>query len=60
MAVLQVFQKRLLRSLDDEGPVQESLCKLQTAADLALATSKKVAQGIGRNMGSLVVLYRHL
>lgn len=35
-------------------------CKLRTAADLALAASKIVAQGIGRNMGSLVVLQRHL
>ncbi|KAL0154925.1 hypothetical protein M9458_049188, partial [Cirrhinus mrigala] len=60
MAVLQVFQTRLLRSLDEEGPDPESLRKLRTAADLALAASKKVAQGIGHNMGSLVVLHRHL
>ncbi|KAL0188184.1 hypothetical protein M9458_015283, partial [Cirrhinus mrigala] len=53
MAVLQV-------SLDEKGPDPESLRKLRTAADLALAASKKVAQGIGRNMGSLVVLHRHL
>ncbi|KTG47923.1 hypothetical protein cypCar_00021253, partial [Cyprinus carpio] len=50
----------LLRSLDEEGPDLESLRKLRTAADLALAASKKVAQGIGHNMGSLVVLHRHL
>ncbi|KAL0146542.1 hypothetical protein M9458_058173 [Cirrhinus mrigala] len=60
MAVLQVFQTRLLRSLDEEGPDPESLRKLRTAADLALAASKKAAQGIGRNMGSLVVLHHHL
>ncbi len=60
MAVLQVFQTQLLRSLDEEGPDPESFRKLRTAADLALAESKKVAQGIGRSMGSLVVLQRHL
>ncbi|XDV44776.1 hypothetical protein PO909_013016 [Leuciscus waleckii] len=55
-----VFQTRLLGSLDEEGPDPESLRKLRTVADLTLAASKKVAQGIGRNMGSLVVLHRHL
>ncbi len=58
MAVLQVFQTRLLRSLDKEGPDPES--KLRTAADLALAASKKVAQGIGCSKGRLVVLHHHL
>ncbi len=52
MAVLQAFQTWLVRSLDEEGLDPESFCKLQTAVDLA--------QGIGRSMGSLVVLHRHL
>lgn len=60
MAILQVFQTRLLGSLDEGSPDPESLRKLRTAADLALAASKKIAQGIGRNMSSLVVLHRHL
>ncbi|XDV32563.1 hypothetical protein PO909_003350 [Leuciscus waleckii] len=60
MAILQVFQTRLLGSLDEGNPDPELLRKLRTAADLALAASKKVAQGIGRNMGSLVALHRHL
>ncbi len=58
MAVLQVFQTRLLRSLDKEGPDPES--NLRTAADLALAASKKVTQGIGCSKGRLVVLHHHL
>ncbi|KAL1268999.1 hypothetical protein QQF64_031288 [Cirrhinus molitorella] len=47
---------KTMTSCPSQGPDPESLRKLRTEADLVLAASKKLAQGIG----SLVVLHRHL
>ncbi len=56
MAVLQVFQAKLLRSMDESGQEhQEAFKELHTAADLALHATKATVQAIGKNMASLVV-----
>lgn len=60
MAVLQVFQAKMLQALDERGSDSESFRKLHSATDLALRVTKKTAQGIGRSMSSLAVLQRHL
>ncbi|XP_077058206.1 uncharacterized protein LOC143710852 [Siphateles boraxobius] len=60
MAVLQVYQAKLLRSMDEAGPDPEAFRDLRSATDLALRATKATAQAIGRNMASLVVLERHL
>ncbi|XP_067276297.1 uncharacterized protein [Pseudorasbora parva] len=60
MAVLQVFQARLLRSLDESVPDSEVLKDLRSATDLALRATKATAQAIGKNMANLTVLERHL
>ncbi len=51
MAVLQVYQAKLLSAVDESEP---------DATDLALRATKTTAQAIGGSMASLVVLERHL
>ncbi|XP_016107756.1 guanylate cyclase 2G-like [Sinocyclocheilus grahami] len=61
MAVLQVFQAKLLCSMDESGQQhQEAFKELRTATDLALREKKATAQAIGKTMASLVVLECHL
>ncbi|CAM4295375.1 unnamed protein product [Leuciscus chuanchicus] len=60
MATLQVFQAKLLRSMDESGPEPDAFKDLRSATDLALRATKTTAQALGRNMASLVVLERHL
>lgn len=60
MAVLQVFQAQLLKSLDEGGADPEAFKDLRAATDFALKATKKTAQAIGRSMGYMVVLHRHL
>ncbi len=60
MAVLQVFQAKLLASTDESGPDPATLGELRSTTDLALRATKATAQAIGRSMTSLVVLERHL
>lgn len=61
MAVLQLFQAKLPRFMDESGQVyQEALKELCTATDLALHTMKAMAQAIGKTMTSLVMLECHL
>ena len=60
MAILQVFQAKLLRSLDESSPSEPAFRDLRSATDLALRTTKATAQAIGRSMANLVVLERHL
>ncbi|KAL0152042.1 hypothetical protein M9458_052646, partial [Cirrhinus mrigala] len=60
MAILQVYQAKLLKSLDEGGPDPEVFKELRRATDLALRTTKVTARAIGRSMGNLVVLDRHL
>ncbi len=60
MAVLQVFQAKMLKCLDEQGPDPEIFRELRSATDLALRATKMTSQSTGRAMGSLVVLDRHL
>ncbi|XDV15042.1 hypothetical protein PO909_015190 [Leuciscus waleckii] len=60
MAVLQVFQAKLLRSMDESGPDPEAFKDLHSTTDLALRATKTTAQAIGRSMANLTVLERHL
>ncbi len=60
MAILQVYQAKLLKSLDEDGPDPEVFKELRRATDLALRAIKVTARAIGRNMGNLVVLDCHL
>ncbi len=60
MAVLQVYQAKLLSVIDESEPDPATLRELRSATDLALRATKTTAQAIGRSMASLVVLERHL
>ncbi|KAL0204549.1 hypothetical protein M9458_002567, partial [Cirrhinus mrigala] len=60
MAVLQVFQAKLLAETDKSALDTATLTELRSATDLALRATKATAQAIGRSMASLVVLERHL
>ncbi len=60
MVVLQVFQAKLLCSMDESNPNPAAFNELCSATDLALHATKMTAQAIGRSMPSLVVLERHL
>jgi hypothetical protein len=61
MAVLQVLQAKQLKSLDGAASVDaDAIRDLRSATDLALLATKRSAQAIGRSMGYLVVLHRHL
>ena len=51
MAVLQVFQAQLLKSLDEGRADPEAFKDLCAAKDFALKATKKMAQAIGRRMG---------
>lgn len=59
MAILQVFQAKILQSLD--GAVEtDTVHNFRAATDLALMATKLSAQAIGKSMRFLVVLQRHL
>ncbi len=60
MAVLRVYQAKLLSAVDESEPDPATLRELRSATDLALRATKTTAQAIGRSMASLVVLERHL
>ncbi|KAL0152981.1 hypothetical protein M9458_051713, partial [Cirrhinus mrigala] len=60
MAILQVFQAKLLAQSDKSALDPATLTELRSATDLALRATKATAQAIGRSMDSLVVLERHL
>ncbi|ROL41974.1 hypothetical protein DPX16_19823 [Anabarilius grahami] len=60
MAIFQVFQAKLLHSMDKSGVEETAFRDLRSATDLALRATKAAAQAIGRWMASLVVLERHL
>ncbi|KAI2654620.1 Platelet glycoprotein V [Labeo rohita] len=60
MAILQVFQAKLLAQSDKSALDPATLTELRSATDLALRATKATAQAIGRSMASLVVLERHL
>ncbi|KAI2664125.1 ORF V: Enzymatic polyprotein [Labeo rohita] len=60
MAILQVFQAKLLAQSDRSALDPATLTELRSATDLALRATKATAQAIGRSMANLVVLERHL
>ncbi len=60
MAVLQVFQAKLLQSLEGGTASPEAVNDLRAATDFALMVIKRAAQAIGRTMGFMVVQQRHL
>ncbi len=60
MAILQVYQAKLLKSLDEDGPDPEVFKELRRTTDLALRATKVTARAISHIMGNLVVLYLHL
>ncbi len=59
MAVLQLFQAKLLCGMDESGQVyQEALKELRTATDLALHTMKAIAQANGNTMARVPPLVK--
>lgn len=63
MMVLQVFQEKLLHSMDESSPDPAAFKELRITKglkDLALRATKATAQPIGRAMASFVALERHL
>ncbi len=60
MAVLQVFQAKVLQAAEGRALTAEATKDLRTATDFALMATKRVAQAVGKAMGFMVVLQRHL
>ncbi|KAI2646291.1 Platelet glycoprotein V [Labeo rohita] len=60
MAILQVFQAKLLAQSDKSALDPATMTDLRSATDLALRATKTTAQAIGRSMANLAVLERHL
>ncbi len=60
MAVLQVYQAKLLQSMDVSGLDPTAFKELRSMTDLALCTTKATVQAIDRSMSSLVMLEHHL
>ncbi len=60
MAVLQVFQAKLLSCLDESGSNPVAFRELRNKTNLALRATKTTAQAIGRSMASVVVLEHYL
>lgn len=58
--ILQVFQTRLLKSLEEEGPDPDACVSCIRQQTTRLCAAKKVIQGVGHSMGSMVVLQCHL
>ncbi|KAL0159082.1 hypothetical protein M9458_047158, partial [Cirrhinus mrigala] len=60
LAVLQVFQAKLLCSVDKSGQQHQEVFNELRTAKICLCTTKAMAQAITKTMASLVVLERHL
>ncbi|KAL0186640.1 hypothetical protein M9458_018310, partial [Cirrhinus mrigala] len=60
MAILQVFQAKVLKDLHEGVPDPELLHELRSATDYALRATKVTAQALGRVMSTMVVQERHL
>ncbi len=56
MAVLQVFQAKLLHDLDESGRDSNTFKELRTVPGLALRITKATAQAIGKAMANLEVV----
>ncbi|KAL0175185.1 hypothetical protein M9458_031153, partial [Cirrhinus mrigala] len=60
MAILQVYQAKVLKDLHEGVPDPELLHELRSATDYALRATKVTAQALGRVMSTMVVQERHL
>ncbi|ROL03910.1 hypothetical protein DPX16_23345 [Anabarilius grahami] len=60
MAVLQVFEEKILQALDSGSIDTDVVRDLCVATDFALMATKCSAQAIGRAMSFMVVLHKHL
>ncbi len=60
MAVLQVFQAKLLQAAEGGALTAEATKDLRAATDFTLMATKRAAQAVGKAMGFMVVLQRHL
>ncbi|KAI2661278.1 Sorbicillinoid biosynthetic cluster transcription factor sor4 [Labeo rohita] len=60
MAILQVYQAKVLKNLHEGVPDPELLHELRSATDYALRATKVTAQALGRAMSTMVVQERHL
>ncbi len=60
MAVLQVFQAKLLQAAEGGVLTPEATKDLRAATDFALMAMKRAAQSVGKAMGFMVFLQRHL
>ncbi|KAI2666668.1 enzymatic polyprotein [Labeo rohita] len=60
MAILQVYQAKVLKDLHEGVPNSELLHELRSATDYALQAMKVTAQALGRAMSTMVVQERHL
>ncbi|KAL0179745.1 hypothetical protein M9458_025187, partial [Cirrhinus mrigala] len=60
MAILQVYQAKVLKDLHEGVPDPELLQELRSATDYALRATKVTAQALGRAMSTMVVQERHL
>ncbi|KAI2643946.1 ORF V: Enzymatic polyprotein [Labeo rohita] len=60
MAILQVYQAKVLKDLHEGAPDPELLHELRSATDYALRATKVTAQALGRAMSTMVVQERHL
>ncbi len=60
MAVLQVFQAKLLQAAEGGVLTPEATKDLRAATEFALMATKRAAQSVGKAMGFMVVLQRHL
>ncbi len=59
-ATLFVFQAKVLQAAEGRALTAEATKDLRTATDFALMATKRVAQAVGKAMGFMVVLQRHL
>ncbi len=60
IAGLQVFQAKLLQAAEGGALTAEATKDLRAATDFALMATKRAAQAVGKAMGFMVVLQRHL
>ncbi|KAI2653744.1 ORF V: Enzymatic polyprotein [Labeo rohita] len=60
MAILQVYQAKVLKDLHEGVPDPELVQELRSATDYALRATKVAAQALGKAMSTMVVQERHL
>ncbi|KAL0166276.1 hypothetical protein M9458_038120, partial [Cirrhinus mrigala] len=60
MVVLQIFQAKLLQSLEGSAVTPDTVNDLRVVTDFALKATKHTTQAAGRTMGFMVVQQRHL